>query len=347
MTIQSNDQNDSVPIKRRVFSLPSLLFLIVIFAFGIFLATRLDLDWGLIWQNVKAMDPWIYLLGMGLYYLSFIFRGLRWRILATNAGVDDKENDIRLPSILHLSQLIIIGWFVNAVAWLRLGDAYRAYAFAEDSGQSFSWSLGTVLAERIMDMFSVFVLILIGVAFFSVTYNSDGMLYVLTVAFVMVLGLGMLLVLMKQYGRKMVRIVPVRFQKAYDRFQQGTFGSFKQIPLLFILGLIGWFLEAARLYFVLAALDLSMSLSLVLLVALGHAILSTVPTPGGVGVVEPGITGLLVLGLDYNDAVSVALVDRSITYFSVVLFGFLAFALWQFRRSRKKHEFVTGHDIGT
>ena len=55
------------------------------------------------------------------------------------------------PSLWKFSQLILIGWFVNSIAWLRLGDAYRAYALSEDSDKKFSWSLGTVFAERMVD----------------------------------------------------------------------------------------------------------------------------------------------------------------------------------------------------
>ena len=219
------------PIIRRMTSLPAIISTVLAALFLVFIVTRFNVDPSTIWSQVTDLNPLILALAVGVHYTTFVFRGARWRLLLQNAS----PHNHLVPGVVYCSQLVLLGWFANSVGWLRLGDAYRAYAFAEDSGQSFSWSLGTVLAERIMDMFSVFVLILIGVAFFSVTYNSDGMLYVLTVAFVMVLGLGMLLVLMKQYGRKMVRIVPVRFQKAYDRFQQGTFGSFKQIPLLFIL----------------------------------------------------------------------------------------------------------------
>ncbi len=68
---------------------------------------------------------------------------------------------------------------------------------------------------------------------------------------------------------------------------------------------------------------------MVLLVDLGHALLSTVPTPGGIGAVEPGVTGLLVLSVERNVAASITLVDRSITYLSVLAFGATAFALRQ------------------
>ena len=139
---------------------------------------------------------------------------------------------------------------------------------------------------------------------------------------------------MKGYGARFARLLPARLADSFTRFRQGTLGSLKQLRLVFLLGLAAWLLEVGRLYFVVQALDLSISLPLVLIVALGHAILSTVPTPGGVGAVEPGTTTLLLLGLAKAEAASVALLDRSITYLSVLVFGGLAFAAWNLRRRR-------------
>ena len=120
------------------------------------------------------------------------------------------------------------------------------------------------------------------------------------------------------------------------RFHQGTVGSFKRIPLLIAIGSVGWLLEITRLYFVVLALDFNISLALVCVVALGHAILSTVPTPGGIGAVEPGVTGLLLLGLTHENAVSVALVDRSITLLSVILVGGIIFLIRNIALAKRK-----------
>ncbi|MXX53868.1 MAG: flippase-like domain-containing protein, partial [Dehalococcoidia bacterium] len=140
-----------VPIVRRIFSIPTLLSFGVAAGVILFLATRFDLDWGETWRGILDINPWFYLLAFALYYMSFIFRGMRWKMLATNAA-ESSSDETQVPSTLHTSQLIVIGWFVNSVTWLRMGDAYRAYAFAADSKSSFSWSLGTLLAERVMDM---------------------------------------------------------------------------------------------------------------------------------------------------------------------------------------------------
>ena len=319
-------------------SVPTLISFGVATAFIFLLATRFDVDWAATWDNVRAINPWLYAVAIISYYLSFGFRGLRWRVLAQNAASGAGPGP-DLPSWPRFSQLIVVGWFVNAIAWLRLGDAYRSYALANDSGRSFPWSLGTVLAERVMDMAIIFGLMVVGAIFLSTSSDSTASTYILVAASAMAFALVVLVVAMKLSGERVARILPGRVQDIYAWFRQGTLGSFRQMPLLVALGLLGWVMEMARVYFVVAALGLDIGLALVVVVALGHAILSAVPTPGGVGVVEPGLTGLLLLRLGRLDAVSVTVVDRSITYLSVVVVGFVAFLagqVWQARRNRRR-----------
>ena len=331
--IDPSSQTDS--LRRRVLSLPTLLSFGIAAAFILFLATGVDLDWGETWDNIRSMDPWLYALAAVLYYISFIFRGARWRILAINAAARRNGEDIRVPSTLGMSQLILIGWFVNSIAWLRLGDAYRAHAFAEDSNSSFSWSLGTVLAERILDMVAVAVIMAISVAAVALTIGFSSSKYILIIPLIMVVGAIALVGLMVKFGSRLARLLPRRIEAAYHRFHEGTIGSFEQLPAVMALGTIGWLLEMGRLYFVLQALGIEIGLPLTAVVALGHAILSTVPTPGGVGAVEPGVTGLLLLKLSRPDAAAAAILDRSITYVSVIAVGGLVFLLRQVMQMRR------------
>ena len=333
---RDNDlDSPSVSLRRRILSPYTLLSLAIAIAFLFFLAVRFDLDWEQTWNNIKALDPLLYVLALLLYYLSFAFRGLRWRILSRSAGIEEIP-DARTPSAWRYSQLIVIGWFVNSVAWLRLGDAYRAYALSDEARTGFSWSLGTIFGERVMDMIAVFVLIVVGALAFSLTADFSGTVYVVGAAFVMALALIGVLVVMRGYGPRLARLLPDRLERAYRRFHDGALGSFGELRLPFLLSFVGWILEVGRLYFVVQALDFDVSLSLILIAALGHALLSTVPTPGGVGAVEPGVTGLLVLEMARHDAVSVALVDRSITYLSIIVIGGLVFLAWNLTRSRRR-----------
>ena len=337
MSTLSGNRGRPVSLRRRFFSLPTLLSFAVAAGVLYFLATGFDLSWGRTWESIRGMDPRLYLVAVFLYYVSFAFRGLRWRMLARNAGVLDTPG-ATLPSAALFSQMILIGWFVNAAVGFRLGDAYRANTLSGASNAGFSWSLGTVLAERVIDMATVLAMVIAGVAVYSASRDFGAVGYVVAAAFIMAFMLVALLVLMKGYGARLARFLPDRLEHAYRQFHEGTLGSLKQLPLLFALGLIAWLLEFGRLYFVVQALDLAVGVPLVLVASLGHAILSTVPTPGGVGAVEPGLTGLLVLALERNDAVAITLVDRSITYVSVIAFGGLAFLLWHVGQARRRRQ---------
>ena len=346
---QAGRTGQTASIRRRVFSWPTLLSYGVAIALIGLLVLRFDLDWAQTWESIRSINPWLYALALGTYYLSFVFRGARWRILAGNAESRRPEMD-RLPSTISMSMLIVIGWFVNSVAWLRLGDAYRAYAFSEDSGASFSWSLGTLLAERLLDMITVAALIVLSVLLLTLTSDVAASGYIVLAAILMTLLIGMVVILMRLYGARLARFLPRRLEDAYQRFHEGTLGSFDHLPTVLSLGLVGWLLEMARLYLIVQALDIDVGIALVPVVALGHAILSTVPTPGGMGAVEPGVTGLLLLELSRPDAVAVTITDRSITYLSIVAIGgllFLARQVIRIRRERRVDSRVTTGPEGT
>ena len=332
---------------RRIFSLPTLLSLGVAGAFIFFVASGIDLDWSETLSNVGDMKALPYVVALALYYLSFLFRGYRWKVLARSAAskADPEGTTIRLPSVLRFSQLIIMGWFVNTIAWLRLGDAYRAWAFSDDSKGGFSWGLGTLLAERALDMATVALLLVIAILAATATTDATALRYLLIAAAGMAIGLVGLLLAMRLFGMRLAALLPSTLQRIYRGVHQGTLGSIelRQLPLLTVLSAIGWGLEAGRLYFVVQALDLSIGLPLVLVVALGSALLSTVPTPGGIGAVEWGLTGLLVLSLELSDAVSVALVDRTITYVSVIVIGGVVFLLWQASQARRRRAMALEH----
>ena len=316
-------------LRRRILSLPTLLSLGVAGAFIFFLASGIDLDWSDIWQNVSEMKPWPFVLALALYYLSFLFRGYRWRLLARSAAqsADNLENSIHLPSTLRFAQLIIMGWFVNTIAWLRLGDAYRAWVFSKDTKGGFYWGLGTLLAERMLDMATVALMIVAAVLAATVTADNTILRYLVIATAGSALVFFGLLVAMRLFGLRLARQLPSALERIYGQFHQGSLGSIRarNLPLLAALSVIGWVLEAGRLYFVVQALDLSLSIPMILLVSLGHAVLSTVPTPGGIGAVEAGMTGLLVLSMPKADAASVAVLDRSITLLSVIAIGGLVF----------------------
>ncbi|HYF64059.1 MAG TPA: flippase-like domain-containing protein, partial [Herpetosiphonaceae bacterium] len=62
-------------------------------------------------------------------------------------------------------------------------------------------------------------------------------------------------------------------------------------------------------------------------VALASSLLTAVPAlPGGLGLVEVGILGIMTLfGVDKASSTAVALLDRGINYWSIVVFGLILY----------------------
>lgn len=294
----------------------------------VFMATRFNFNWSETVENIRSMSLWPYFLAFLLHYSGFVLRAARWKFLVENASRME-TNVVRLPSIPRFLEIILISWFVNSVVWLRIGDAYRAYLFSAQAARGFSWSLGTLLAERILDLTAITVLIGIGALFISAASIPNPFVYV--AASVILMGSGVaFLIVMKRFGSRLANALPSRLARAYDRFETGTLGSLRKIPLLVTISISVWFLEAGRLLLVVSALDLSLAFSVILIVTMAHALLAAVPTPGGLGAVEVGVVGLLVLaGMAHDDAGAVVIAERSITLLSVIGVGGILFLLRQ------------------
>ncbi len=333
--------------RRRVLSPSTLVSLALAVAFLAFLVTRFDVDLGDTWAQVRGGNIWYLALALMVHYTTFLFRGLRWRVLLQNTqGITqgDIQDEASLapasgnegkpvPGALYLGQLVLLGWFANSVAWLRLGDAYRAYLYQEEQRASFSSAMGTILAERVLDTVLVVALLLAATPWvLGGDARSSGTVLAVAVALLAALAMGLLGMVWAR--RWLGARLPSRLAEGYQRFHAGTLNSFRRLPRVTLWGLLGWLAEIARLYLVAAALGLDLGLALVVFLTLANSLLTLAPTPGGLGAVEPGVAGLAVrlAALPVSAAAALVLVDRAISYVSVIIVGAVLFLARQARR---------------
>ena len=331
MSGDQNRQGGLESLKRKVFSLPALVSLVVASGFLVFLITRFDVDLGSTWDQMRGANPWLLAAAFLVHYTTFIFRGARWRMLLQNTASPGAS----VPGIAYCSQLVLLGWFANSVGWLRLGDAFRAYLYQDEQEGTFSGTVGTILAERALDTVLVVALLLIAVPFL-VDRNDNVTWTVLVLAVALAVGLAVLLAAMVWAKDFVIRKLPSWLSDRYERFHQGTMGSFQRLPLATFWGLLGWLAEVGRLYLVVRALGFELSVPLIVFLTLANSLLSLVPTPGGIGAVESGVAGLAVRlsRLTASSAAALVLVDRFITYISVILVGAAIFVVRQALRRR-------------
>ena len=282
--------------------------------------------------EISRANPWLVLLAFAAYYIGFPIRGWRWTKLLKSAGYKIKVKDG--------TEIIFLSWLVNCIVPAKLGDLYRAYLLKLNSPVSATRTLGTVFMERILDLIAIASLgLLAGYWRFRGSLNALPQSVQIIFAFgvVVVVLLIVALVVMRNFGRRVIAILPLphRVVEFYERFEEGVFGSVgvRGLPALGLLTVVIWMTEALRLYFVVLALgfkDVDLGLSGAMFVALIGSLLTAVPfTPGGLGLVEGGMG--LVLSKVFNaspgHALAIVLIDRTISVFTVVVLGAIAYVI--------------------
>ena len=342
-SLNGEEKAEEISLGKRFFNLRTLISFVVAFGILFLVFWKLDVDFGETWAVIRGCDPVFYALAFVSYYLSFPLRAVRWRLLLESAGFR-RENGIALPSTWGLTQLIMINWFANSIVYARLGDAYRAYLLRESAGVTFSKTIGTVLSERVLDIIVIYIIAMAAIVWLLLS-GSPGMgiaWVVLATGIVMLLAIAFLIWGMGHFGSSLQRRLPQRIKNIYALFEEGTLGSFGRLPLLGLVSLGIWLLEASRLILVTQALGFNIfeiGIPLLIFAALASALLTAIPlTPGGLGLVESGIAGLLMIALPPASAWSIAFVDRTISFLSVIVVGLIVFSLWHLMRARDRRK---------
>ena len=286
---------------------------------------RAPINWGDALTRIRHADPLLYVAALAAFYLSFLVRAVRWRLLLANAGEERPLRAVASP--------IFISYFVNCVVPAKMGDVYRAYLARVRLHVSASKALGTVIAERLVDLCVLMGLLLIaGALAFQRKAPNFLIPYLIAGAVVCLAGVGVIFTMRAGRGQRVLRLLPEAVFHRYEHFRLGTVHSLRRLPYLVTLTGLVWALESTRLALVVFSLGYGslMTPSQFLLVALVAALLTTIPfLPGGLGLVEAGMTGVLiaVAGLGQQVAISITLLDRSISYGSLLVIGFAVFAL--------------------
>ncbi len=315
------------PLGRRAFRLRNVAsFLLALVVLYLVYRQLSGVDWGEAGASVRGANMWLYALAFAVFYSTFFLRALRWKALLGNVGYDRAAGQ-PVPSTFSLARIMYLAWFANCVTVARLGDAYRGYLLKKAAGVSFAVTLGTVLAERLLDllvlaaMMGASVLVVFGGSL--PTEATQALAAGLVLSVMSVVGL----LAVRRFRWAFERVLPKRLHAHYSRLEHGVIDSFRRLPLLVAYSVAGWVIEGMTLYVVAAAVGAPVSAVSALLVALAASLLTAVPiTPAGLGFTEAGMLVMLGwLGLDAPTATVITLLFRIINYWSIVVFGFVLY----------------------
>lgn len=286
-------------------------------AFALIMLGR-AVDWRSAWQTLQQVHwGWLGLAIIGLFFNNF-GKASRWRLLFP---AEDP-----MPGRGEALGALLAGQLLNFVLPFRSGDFSRAYFMGYRRGHSSASAVGTIGAEKVLDIIMMGALFTSIIPFFILPTwleaNKSTIWFVSLAAFMLWLGIIAGLPLATKQLARLARQHPMlaRLVAMLSRLLQG-FSSLRQrqrlLPILLWTGII-WASSVGATYALLASLSLPASLPLAILAnVIVQGGLSVPVAPAGIGIFEwLAILALSIAGIGTAQGLAYGL----ITHAAVLLF---------------------------
>lgn len=292
---------------------------------------------------LDEMNLWWLFASLIPITLSHIFRGLRWLITLEPLGYRPKTGD----SI----DSIFVAYAANVLV-PRVGEVSRCAVLTKYDKVPFSKALGTLVAERLIDM----LLVLLFVCVMLLT-QLDVFLSLFAQTGTNEASLAELLTSPKTYLFVVAVVaacvalwMPLRKTKLYAKVKQAISGfvdgllslktmNRKGLFLLYTIGIwVGYFLEFYIAFFCFPfTAELTVVQALVIFAAISLAII--IPTPNGAGPWHFVVISMMTLyGVSHTDASSFALIVHTFQTLGVIMLGAYGWVALQVRNRKMKVE---------
>ncbi len=302
-----------------------------------------DIDLGNLWVQLSNVKYGWVILSILISILSHVLRAYRWTLLLNTRGYK--------PSVLTTYLAVMTGYLANMVI-PRMGEVARCSVLHQEEKIPVSFSLGTVITDRLLD------LLMLGLLTLFLLLMQFGLLEGFFIEFIEskaprllelgpyiiaggVLGLLLLIYLIRK-ARKEENEDSLLYKIA-DFIKQMISGaaaiSKVKSPALFWLSTLGiWLAYFLMLYVISFSFkptdDLSLMAGVAVLV-MGSLGMAT-PTNNGIGAYQYLVAKILVVyGILYDDGLVFAIISHGSQLVSVAFIGFLGLLILNFRKRKK------------
>lgn len=304
--------------------------------FFIWLTLR-EVDFSALWVAIKKANHLYLIPTLIVMLIQFYLRSVRWGYLM------EPIKNIGRTSLFSATS---IGYMANNILPARIGEFVKAYAIARKEKISFSSSFSTIIIERLIDLFSLFIIML--VVMYIITFpegkseTEELLRKGASGIFVLFICMSLVIIFFKRekaFFKKVVFniIKPLSLKMAdkanhfLDSFSDAlsVLGREKHLNMIIIYSVIIWLLSAIPIYLLLLAFGYKFpfSISFFILVLIGIAV-SIPSAPGFIGTFHFACAkGLELFNVPDEGAISVAIILHAINFFPITLIGL--FFLWK------------------
>lgn len=296
----------------------------IVFGFLVLLALALVADLRQVAGRIKdfnwAVFPAVLCLTLGNYFLRF----WKWHYYLRLIGVRD------LP-VLESARIFVAG-FPLAVTPAKAGEVIKAFWLEQKTGLPVGRGVSVVLAERISDGLAVLMLSLAGVIAYPRYWPAFLFVFCVLFGIILISQIRPLALWLLDIGARLPLIG--RFSRGLREFYEGSYVLFRPLPTLVAvgLGMISWLGEGLGFYLILRGFGVPAgweTLSIAVFTLSFSIVLGAVSAlPGGLGLAEASIAGMLalLLGLSASTAAAATLLIRFATLWFGVSLGLIVWA---------------------
>ncbi len=310
---------------KKIINVLKYIVSIAVAAVLLYFAFR-NVDFTEFWQKAKLVNYWWVFGSIVLSYVAYWLRAYRWNLLLMPLGFSHLTTN-------RTTVAVLIGYLAN-LALPRLGEVTRCGILKRNEGVPMANSFGSVITERIIDVISLFVLILFTllieydtlISFFSSAFsglsNVEGLAWkgALVLIGIALLG-GLLIYIGIKSGGKFKELVRQLLEGIFSLRKVQNFPAF--ILSTILLWVVYYFMSYVIVFAVPETSSLSWQAGVVLLVTSGVAL--AIPVQGGFGTYHTMVSGMLLLyGIDKTNGVFFATLLHTSQVVAMAVFGGIA-----------------------
>jgi uncharacterized protein (TIRG00374 family) len=300
----------------------------------LYLALR-KVDPGRLLEIIRSTDVTLILPVVLISVFQHVIRAWRWRPLL---------DPIKRTAFSNRILSTLVGFAANCVLPARLGEFIRANYLGSSEGVSSSSAFGTIVMERLLDAYTLLIILFIGLmgTVFPAHLQTLG---------ASLRGLGFILLFV--YSLAMVLLFGFKYKaltvlRLLDRllffFSEGVRSGIKDVLWKFSLGIVLlrgplpwlqviayscllWFSHICQIELIETAAGLSIPFIAAFLVLAMASIGVMIPSaPGFIGTFHLSVQyGFLFYGVGPEEALSAAILWHAAFFFPTILLGFIAF----------------------
>lgn len=261
---------------------------------------------------------------LGLTLINYALRFAKWQIYLRTLSIEVPTSESSLVFLSGLSMVVTPG---------KIGELLKSYLLKASRDVPMALTVPVVMAERVTDLIALMILMSSGLMTFRAGLLPMAILGGVVLLFLLIVGYRPLALFLLRWSCKVPGIG--RFGDRLLAFYESTATLFRPRPLVVatLLSVASWFCECLGTYLIVGGFP-SVHISLLMATFVYSAgTVGGLPTPGGIGLTDGGMTAMLHLlaRIERSVAAAATLLVRLTTLWFAVIVGVVALLLFSRR----------------